>query len=275
MGADCFYESVVETESLREDAFSGTFIATDHTTSPWSAEHQHAGPAAALLLRAAGMLGLDIPDAVTTQASFDILAPIPRRAAIAVSARIVKAGRLAALIDADLTVAGMDQVIMRMSAWRLRRSDQPVTATLGAFPEIPAAGDPSPPNTLWGPGYVDAMSWRVVNGDLNAPGSATVWASPKVNLVDDEPARGAQLVALVADAANGVSALADPREVGFVNTDLNIHLVREPAGDAVWMSAESFIQGAGVGMSTAWLGDENGLLGQSNQSLFVGRQDDE
>lgn len=274
MGADCFYETVVETESMRADAYSGTFIATEHTGSPWSAEHQHAGPAAALLLRAASMVSSDVPTAITTQASFDILAPIPR-AAIAVSARIVKAGALAALIDADLTVAGMDQIIMRMSAWRLRSAKEPLTDSVGTFPPPPAPGDAPPPNSLWGAGYVDAMNWQVVDGNLYAPGSATVWASPKVNLIDDEPARGAELIALLADAANGVSALADPREVGFVNTDLTLHMLREPEGDDVWMRAESLTLGTGIGMTSAVLGDASGMIAQANQSLFVSRTPDD
>lgn len=48
--ANTFYEAVVETETFSEDAYSGTFVATKHTVSPWSAKHQHAGPC----VRAAG-----------------------------------------------------------------------------------------------------------------------------------------------------------------------------------------------------------------------------
>lgn len=268
-----FYETVVEAESYREDAYTGTFIATEHTASPWNAEHQHAGPAVALMIRAAETLTLPVADPLTTQVAVDILSPIPR-AAIAVTARVVKAGELAALVEAELTVAGLDQVVARMSSWRIRRTAGVLPSALGPYLPAPAHGQVSPPHEMWGHGYVDAMEWRVTEGDLATAGPTTVWARPRVNLIDDQPAKGVELIALLADAASGVSALADPRELVFLNTDLSLHIVREPQGDGVWMHAESFLSDDGVGMTSSVLGDESGSVATAQQALFVGRLGD-
>lgn len=269
----CFYETVVEAESFREDANTGTFIATEHTASPWNADHQHAGPAVALMIRCAEALSLPVTRPLTTQVAVDILSPIPR-AAVAVTARVVKAGELAALVEAEMTVAGMDQVVARMSAWRIRRTAGVLDAAMGPFQSAPVPGEVSPPHEMWGHGYVDAMEWRVSEGDLAAAGPTTVWARPRVHLIDDEPVRGVELIALLADAASGVSALADPRELVFLNTDLSLHVVREPQGQGVWMHAESFLSDDGVGMTSSVLGDESGSLATAQQALFVGRLGD-
>lgn len=270
MSESSFYQAVVETESFREDAYTGTFIATEHTASPWNSEHQHAGPAVALMIHAAQSLSIPATDPLTTRVAVDILAPIPR-AAVAVTARVVKSGELAALVEAEMTVAGLDQVIMRMSAWRIRRARGVLGAPMGPYRQPPARGAVTPPHEMWGHGYVEAMEWRVSEGDLAEAGPTTVWARPLVNLIDDQAARGVELVALLADAASGVSAMADPRELVFLNTDLSLHIVREPQGDAVWMHAESFLSVDGVGMTSSVLGDASGSLATAGQALFVGR----
>ena len=173
-----------------------------------------------------------------------------------------------------MTVAGMDQVVARMSAWRIRRSPGLLDSAMGPFQPAPERGEVSPPQEVWGGGYVHAMEWRVTDGDLAAAGPATVWAQPLVPLIDDEPARGVELVALLADAASGVSALADPRELVFLNTDLSLHVVREPQGAGIWMHSESFLASDGVGMTSSVLGDELGSLATAQQALFVGRLGD-
>ena len=104
MAGESFFETVVENESLLTDSFSGTYLATDHTTSPWHPDYQHGGPASALLARAIGMLEMPIDDPVINRVTVDIMAPIPK-GAIAISARVVKAGRLTTLVEADLSTA--------------------------------------------------------------------------------------------------------------------------------------------------------------------------
>lgn len=264
----CFYEAVVETETYAEDAYSGTFVSTHHTVSPWSEEHQHAGPASALLVRAVERLTIPTADALTNQISVDILNPIPR-GAIAVTAQVVRPGRFATLVEAELTHAGFDDPIMRLSAWRTRRTPIQMDGSLGDYRPAPAPGDETVTPKKWGDGYAKAISWRVSAGALDGHGPSTVWATPKVALVGDEPAAGVPLVMLIADAASGLSALADPADYVFVNTDLNVHVVREPEGAALWISAESFLDPDGIGLATSTMGDARGSLAVGSQALFL------
>jgi len=263
-----FYESVVETETFSEDAYSGTFVATTHTASPWSKKHQHAGPACALLVRAVEQLAIPTPDAITNRIAVDILDPIPL-GAIAVTAQVVQEGHFASLVEAELFRAGYLDPIMRVSAWRTRRVPLAAEIPDGGRAEVPPTGSKTKPPSAWVKGYGRAMRWRTASGTLGGHGRTTVWAKPKVNLVDDEAATGMALVALVAGATSTLSSLTDPDESVFVSTDLSLHALREPAGKTLWITAESFVDADGVGVATSTIGDSLGSLAVGNQALFL------
>lgn len=74
---------------------------------------------------------------------------------------------------------------------------------------------------------------------------------------------------LVADSGSGLSAVASPRELLFVNTELTVHLTRMPVGDRVWMRSESFLGATGTGLASTILGDDQGGVGTAQQSLFL------
>ena len=100
---------------------------------------------------------------------------------------------------------------------------EPAVAPHGAFRAPPPAGSPMHTPSHWDSvGYLDAIDWQSVSGGLDLPGPGTVWAEPKVPLVDDEPAYGVPLLLLVADAATGVSSFDDPQELMLINTDLSL-----------------------------------------------------
>ena len=54
----------------------------------------------------------------------------------------------------------------------------------------------------------------------------------------------------------------------FVNTDLTVHLHREPDGEWVLVDARTRLEG-GAGLARSTLSDERGELGLAAQSLFV------
>ena len=273
MAGESFFETVVENESLLTDSFSGTYLATDHTTSPWHPDYQHGGPVSALLARAIGKLEMPIEDPVINRVTVDIMAPIPK-GAIAISARVVKAGRLTTLVEADLSTAALEYPVVRMSAWCTRRLPRPLTHAHGQFRSPPPAGTPALHPQHWGSGYLDAVEWRSVSGGLDLPGPGTVWANPRIPLVDDERARGTSLLLLIADAGAGVSYLADPTEMLFLNTDLSLNVIRVPGDGPIWMSSESWIDVDGIGLASSVLGDSTGSCAVSSQSLFVAEADE-
>jgi hypothetical protein len=199
----------------------------------------------------------------------EILAPVPVDDVV-VTARVERPGRRVAWCSAALAAAGdPDTPLVRLYAWVMRRTDAPLPVPHTPVEPPPAPGTPMARPEGWREGYLDAVTWRFVSGELGRPGPATVWTHLDVGLVDGEVPNGVQRVAAVADSGSGVSSVADPRELLFVNTDLSVHLVREPEGEQVWISAQTTLDPAGTGMARTTLGDRRGSLGAATQALFV------
>lgn len=265
-------------------AATGLFASTPNTRGPWDPRHQHAGPPAALLVRAVQRLGHGPDPGLVARATMEILAPIPVDD-VRVVARVVREGRRIAWCQAAMYAARRvdaphrgddpepDQPVARLSAWLLRTTTDPL-------PVPPTSADPPPASEGvelevpegWGRGYLDAVEWRWVEGTFQQPGPATVWTRLLVDLVAGEQPTGVQRVLAVADAGSGVSAVADPRSLLFVNTELTVHLLREPVGDRISIAARTLLDPAGVGLANSVLGDERGQVGTGAQSLFVDRR---
>ena len=54
-----------------------------------------------------------------------------------------------------------------------------------------------------------------------------------------------------------------------MNTDLTIHLRREPVGEWVMLDARTRVERHGVGLAVSTLYDQRGAIGLSAQSLYV------
>jgi hypothetical protein len=269
-----FYELIDETEPGAE-SLQVRVRSTVHTTGPWAPNLQHAGPPSALLTRAVRQLG-GLPErALSARLSFDILAPVPV-ADLVVTARTVRPGRRVALAEASLAAATEpDRHVMTLRAWLVRQVD-PVgpLADLPATPTTPAPPRPHPPNRLrrpegWHPGYLDAIEWDWVEGALEQPGPAAVWTRLRGALVAGEEPDAVERLVAVADSASGISAVANPRDLLFLNTDLTLHLTRQPEGTGIWLRAETTLDPAGIGRTVGELGDAAGAVARSAQCLFV------
>lgn len=238
------------------------FRATPATVGPWDPRHQHAGPPAALLARAvercATVRGLLV------RLTCEILAPVPV-ADLTVDVRTVRPGRRIELLAATLSHDG--QPVMAASAWCLRTEQVDVPAPGARRPALPETTSALPAYAA--PGYLTAMEWRWVHGGFDQPGAATVWGRMRQPLVDGEEPSGVQRAAVLADSGNGVSAVLDPRHWLFVNTELTVHLHREPLGEWVCLSAATLVQPSGVGVATSTVYDLDGPVGSAAQALLV------
>jgi Thioesterase-like superfamily len=202
--------------------------------------------------------------------TIEILRPVPI-APLAVAVRLLRPGRAVDLVEAELSEAGGERrAIARAAAWRLRAQD--------GIPEV--APDPPPPGPERGRevpffptgqevGYHTAMDYAFVEGAFLEPGPALVWMRMRQPLVDGEPPSPLVRVLAAADSGNGVSAVLDYRRFVFINTDLTVHLVREPAGEWVCLDATTRIGPDGVGLAESVLSDERGRLGRATQTLLV------
>ena len=248
------------------DLGDGSFRASAHTTGPWDAGLQHAGPPSALLGRAVERVQ-PRDDVMVARVTVEVLGPIPV-GELQVEARMTRPGRSVELVEVSLSADG--RAVARASAWRVRRTEGvSVPTRLPQPPPLPDAGSEREPGD-WG--YAQASEWRWAAGFMTEPGPGTVWSRMRYPLVEGEEPSPLQRVLVVADSGNGVSSELDWRQWWYINTELSVHLHRELVGEWVCLDAQTHVSEGGVGLATSVLSDEGGPIGVGAQSLMVGRR---
>jgi hypothetical protein len=236
------------------------------TAGPWSPEAQHGGPPAALLGRAVEGLGAGVVGRFT----MDLLGPVPV-GELGVSASVVRPGRSVSLVEASLRDVARDRPVASASAWLFPRVESG-PASAGPAPEHgPSDGTARARPDGWSPGYLDAVEWRWISGGVDVAGPGVVWMRPPA-LVDGEPTSPLQRLLTCADSASGVSAVLDVREWAFLNTELTVHVLREPVGEWICLDAATTLGPGSVGIATATAYDELGPVARSAQALLVQRR---
>ncbi|MCS7483377.1 thioesterase family protein [Umezawaea endophytica] len=253
---DAFYERRTATR----------YRSTSHTAGPWSTESQHLGPPSALLVRELESCA-PRDDMVLSRLVFDVLGPVPV-AELEVTASVLRPGRSVELLGADLTHDG--RPVLRAHAWRINRGDTTSIASefSGMLPEPPACPKMIMPAD-WSCGYLDAVDWRSVDGDMATPGDAVVWGKPLLPTVEGEEPTALQRLFTIADSASGVSSRLDVRKWMAINTDLSVHLHREPQGSWFALEASTVIGAGGVGVASSVVHDLLGPVARTAQSLLV------
>ena len=242
------------------------FAPTEHTAGPWTPDAQHFGPPSALLVRALEELDGGHSRQLA-RVTIEILGPAPLTE-LSVRARVERPGRSVEMLSAEL-VAG-DRAVARASAWRMAISDTSavVTSATGPLPSPEGVAESAwPPG--WSGGYLNAMEWRAVAGDMVTPGPAAVWARQRVALVEGEKPSSLQRLFAVADSGNGVSNFLDPHQWWFINTELTVHLQREPVGEWIGLDAATTVGPNGVGTAASRLHDLEGQVATGVQALLV------
>lgn len=250
-------------------ATGDAFAPTGHARGPWDPGAMHGGAPAALAARAAEALA---PDFRLARLTLEFLGAVPL-APLTVTAQIVRPGRRLQLAEVEL--AGADRPVCRGRAMLLRR---------GELDDVPR-GDPV---ALDAPGPEAAldrldmgegesfggtgMDVRLVRGHLYENGPATAWFRMAEPLVDDEPPSPAARAVAAADFGNGISRVLDWDRWLFINTDLTVHLHREPVGEWVALDSRTVLEPNGSGLAWSTLHDAQGQIGVGLQSLFVDRR---
>ena len=240
------------------------FVPSELTRGPWDPQAQHAGPPSALIGRA--LERCEPRDGMRLgRVTFEILRPVPLEP-LAVDARVVRPGRSVELLEA--TLSGPEGELVRARAWRLVPGELHLDESAAEQPLGPEAGEESDFFPTGEPvGYHTGMEYRFVTGGFLEPGPATVWMRMRVPLVEGEEPTQLQRVLVAADSGNGVSAALDWRRYIFINTDLSVHLLREPSGHWVCLDAVTHVDGLGLADTALW--DENGRIGRAAQTLLV------
>jgi hypothetical protein len=243
------------------------FVPSGHARGPWDPGAMHGGAPAALVARALERLDGPAPMRVV-RLSFEFLTAVPL-GPVEVSAEVVRPGRRLQLARASVRAGGED--VLRATATLLRRGDVDLPAPEPATPlPGPETGAPG----RWRGGdekegfHLTAMDLRFVRGDWSK-GPATGWFRLAMPLVAGEEPSPLQRAVAAADFGNGLSRTLGFDTHLFVNTDLTVHLHREPQGEWVALDARTELDRTGVGQSVSVLHDECGPLGVAAQSLFV------
>jgi hypothetical protein len=248
------------------------FVPTGHARGPWDPGQLHGGAPGALVAEAVQADGY-----LVARLTIDFLAPVPM-APLTITARTTKPGRNLQLAEAEMEAEG--RTVLRARAVRLRRGEVELPAEAGESTTRGAAGaiGAGPDDGRRGVFPLDdghaegfhrtAMDIRFVDGDYGI-GPAKAWFRLKPPLVDDEPASPLARAIAAADFGNGISRVVDFGDYLFVNTDLTVHLHREPHGEWVMVDARTRLETHGAGLASSTLSDERGQLGLAAQSLFV------
>jgi hypothetical protein len=250
-------------------------VPSVHARGPWDAASMHGGAPTAMLARAIEALPTPAPMRVVRLAvEFPRAVPLePVRA----TARLTRPGRKLALAEARLTTADGTEVL-RANATLLRRGDAAIPAAARIADDAIPGPDDAASVARWTGGYetagfhLTAIELRFTTGDRPTRpghGPALGWFRFAMPLVAGEEPTPLQRAVAFADFGNGVSRALDFRTHLFVNTDLTVHLHREPATEWVALDARTDLDAAGIGQATSVLRDVHGRIGVAAQSLFV------
>ena len=203
----------------------------------------------------------------------EILRPVPI-ADLAIDVEVVRPGRTVRLGAG--TLSDDEGPVLMARAWALRHEHlelpvevQPSGAELASPEEYDTAPFFPVP---WDEGYHTAMEVRFASGGFVELGPATAWMRMRVPLVAGEPITPLSRVLVGADSGNGLSASLDFERWLFINTDLTVHLHRQPDGEWVRFDAKTVAEPHGVGLATTTITDQRGALGHGLQTLLVAQR---
>jgi hypothetical protein len=243
------------------------FRATRATVGPWGPTLQHGSPPAALLVHTLER-ALPRPEMRVARVAFDFLGPVAV-GELTIDVEVERPGARVELSRARLSVDG--RVAMTARAWRIAVEEgrAPVVAPTESVPPLPGP-QPGPAfHTFPKFPYVDGLEWRFAEGAFGELGPATVWARPRLPIVEGEPTSAFERLLLMVDSTNGVSAAVDPMKYMFVPVELTVAVHRYPRTEWVGMRARTVIDAGGIGLARSDLFDEAGFLGTAEQALFV------
>ncbi len=250
------------------------FEATFSSTGPWFADAQHGGPPSALLVRALERVEpgrADAPPSMLARITVEVLGVVPA-GPVEVRAGVERSGRTIEMLYATMSAGGRD--VLRARAWRLARGDTTAHRS-GLAPSLPGPEHATVRTDRpqgWLPGFMDAVEWAWLDGWLAEPGPGRAWIRPRVPIVEGERASPLQNLMIGADSANGLAAPLDVREWLFVNTELTVHLHRDPVAGWAGVDAATVVGPTGVGTVSATLFDADGHLGRVAQALTIRRR---
>ncbi|MBJ7332517.1 MAG: thioesterase family protein [Solirubrobacteraceae bacterium] len=262
--------AVVTAASIFDVLDDGRYVATELARGPWNPGEAHGGAPAALIAGAVDALEGDL---AVTRLTLDFLGAVPIGVPLSLDVALLKPGKRFQLVEAVLKTE--ERELIRAQAVRIRRAETDAPSSPGpAVP--PGRGDYGEHPGLVTDDVVerpvgffpDVMEIRVVAG---APGTgvATAWFRMQKPVLPGVEPSPLQRAVGAADFANGLSFRVPFGEWIFVNTDLTVHLSREPVGEWIALDARTDLGDGGAGLAAGVLHDDDGRIGTVAQALFI------
>lgn len=244
-------------------------FASELTRGPWDNDHQHGGPASALLARAIEREG-ERDDMFIARLSVELLRPIPIAAPLELVTEVLAEGRSVHRIAAALVSGDRELAVALAVKIRVAELDIPIHEH-DDFEPLRPPDDCRPfelPFFRHERAYHKAIELRVAEGEFGE-GKLGVWMRPRQALIEGERMSPLQNVMICADAGHGVALALDTDAWSFINPDLSVHLHRLPAGEWLGMRARTWSEPLGFGLCRTQLCDRRGPIGVALQSQLI------
>jgi len=252
-----------------DDAFylpdGDAWVATSHTRGPWSPEHQHGGPPAALIAHVAEVAA---PGLSIARMTVDYLRPVPigrvhvHLEPLRDGARVQR--RIARLFHGDAVVAHAVLTLIRPDPVEVR-----AMVDAAQLPPPEASRPFQLPFFRELDGYHTAMELRLAAGEWGS-GRASAWMRQRVPLLRGVSPSPLERVLVAADSASGVSAAIDHRVQSAINADLTVAVTRPLEGEWVGLDSVSTYEPSGLGLADTRICDARGTVGRALQGLVLG-----
>ncbi len=251
------------------------FESTRLAAAEWYPDGQHGGVVAAFLSHAVETSPSLTPMEVA-RVTCELFRIVPVTT-VEVVTELVREGKK--IQTTEVRLYSQELELARALVQRLRTTELDLPAETSeriSTPPLPDTLDPVEFRSLMpfgGEGPVSfgrhAVQIRQARGTFAEPGPAAVWLRFPVRLVEGVDMTPTERAIIASDFSNGLSRLAQPWEVVFMNSDISVHLARPPVGEWVGLDGESIWNKDGRGVATSHLFDVQGPIGRATQTLFL------
>jgi acyl-CoA thioesterase len=242
------------------------FVPAIHARGPWDPQAMHGGAPAALLGRA---IERAAPQMRVARVTIEFLGPVPLLP-LDVDAEVTRPGRRMQVVEASVSAGGKQVCRARASLIRAEQVDGLPAQDVKPVERDPDTLGRATFQSLRGEGFgTTTMELRFAEGDFDTAGPAVAWFRLQRPVVEGEEPSPLQRALVAADFGNGISRLLDWNDWLFVNTDLTVHLHRDPEGEWVALDARTTLEPNGSALAVSMLHDRRGPIGLAAQSLFV------
>ncbi|HEV8297143.1 MAG TPA: thioesterase family protein [Acidimicrobiales bacterium] len=254
------------------------YVPTVFTQGPWDPDAQHGGPVAALLTHVIDRVPTLVPMRVA-RLTVDLFRPAPLRI-LGARHRIVREGKRIQLVESVLLDGDLE--VAHCLGLRIRTGDTSGDDVM-AHPSQPSVAPPRPPSGDGPPlhpgsresavGFIRAIDAERVVGDVGLGAPSIMWVRMRVPLIADAPTAPIERLALAADFTSALASFLDGRHFSFINPDINIHVLRDPASEWIGIDSVTWVGAEGVGQGRSSLYDLGGLVGNASAAQVVERWD--